>query len=386
MAAHGRGLKTGIAVIIIIAVAVSVSAYIYYNKITSTASSSVAKQSRIYVTDAIGRRVAVPVNVSRVVAVGPGCLRLLVYLNCTDKVVGVEDVEHKWSPNGRPYRMAHPELGRLPVIGTGGPHFMPNAEEIVRVKPQVIFATFMDASTADDLQEKTGIPVVVLSYGRSLIDLKPLYYSLLLAGKILGVEKRAREVVDFINNTINDLMRRTSNIPPSEKPTVYVGGIGYRGPHGITSSERKFPPFYWVHANNVVDSLGGEGHVFISKEALLKWNPDIIFIDEGGLANVLNDYAKDKSYYLSLKAFRTGRIYGILPYNFYATNIGTALADAYYIGKILYPSHFKDINPVEKANEIFEFLVGKPVYGELAKQWGGFRCLAPVFNIKAGGS
>ena len=54
------------------------------------------------------------------------------------------------------------------------------------------------------------------------------------------------------------------------------------------------------------------------------------------------------------------------------TNIGTAMADAYFIGKVLYPERFEDVDPVQKANEIYEFLVGKPVYGEMANQFGGF--------------
>ena len=56
-------------------------------------------------------------------------------------------------------------------------------------------------------------------------------------------------------------------------------------------------------------------------------------------------------------------------------NIGTALADAYYIGKVLYPNKFADVNPEEKADKIYTFLVGKPVYKEMAKEFGGFKRL-----------
>ena len=69
---------------------------------------------------------------------------------------------------------------------------------------------------------------------------------------------------------------------------------------------------------------------------------------------------------------KDGHVYGVLPYNFYNTNIGIAIADAYYIGKVVYPERFKDIDPVKKANEILQFLDGKPVYSELAKEFGGF--------------
>ena len=51
------------------------------------------------------------------------------------------------------------------------------------------------------------------------------------------------------------------------------------------------------------------------------------------------------------------------------TNQDTVLSDAYYIGKILYPDKFSDIDPAAKADEIFTFLVGKPVIYELNHQF-----------------
>ncbi|AKB36587.1 Iron(III) dicitrate-binding protein [Methanosarcina siciliae C2J] len=46
------------------------------------------------------------------------------------------------------------------------------------------------------------------------------------------------------------------------------------------------------------------------------------------------------------------------------------LANAYFVGKVLYPALFEDINPEAKANEIYTFFVGKPVFSELNGQYG----------------
>ncbi len=40
------------------------------------------------------------------------------------------------------------------------------------------------------------------------------------------------------------------------------------------------------------------------------------------------------------------------------------------MGKVLYPDRFKDVNPEKKADEIYTFLVGKPVYEQNER---GFR-------------
>ncbi|EEB74742.1 iron ABC transporter substrate-binding protein [Thermococcus sp. AM4] len=337
---------------------------------SSTMTSSSTGQGYITVTDMLGRTVKVPTNVSKVVAVGPGALRILVYLNATKDVVGIEEFEKRF-PYGRPYILAHPELLKLPVIGPGGPGKLPDMEALIKVHPQVIFMVFVSRQTADEVQEKTGIPVVVLSYGTLKNFTDPVFFkSLLLAGKILGKEKRAEEVIKFIEEQQSYLENLTKGL---KSPRVYVGGIGFKGAHGITSTFTDYAPFTVLHLDNVASNLRGKnGWVQVDKEFLLKENPDYIFIDEGGLKIILEDYRSNPDFYNSLKAVEEGHVYGVLPYNFYNTNIGIAIADAYYIGKVIYPERFKNIDPVKKANEIFTFLVGKPVYGELAEEFGGF--------------
>jgi len=325
------------------------------------------------ITDMLGREVEFPKDVNKIVCVGPGCLRLITYLKATDKVVGVEDAEKKWDIYGRPYRIAHPELAELPTIGQGGASPKPNPEELLKVKPDVVFTCYLTEEQANNLQQKTGIPVVVLSYGKlATFNNKDLFDSIELAGKILNKEERAEEVIKFIKDCQNDLKDRTKDIPEENKPTVYVGGIGFKGMHGIDSTSCNYPPFMATNTKNVADELNKPSHVFITKEQLLMWNPDTIFIDEGGMKLVREDYNKNPEYYNSLEAFKDENVYGLLPYNYYTTNIGTALADTYYVGKVAYPEQFDDVNPEQKADEIYTFLVGKPVYNTMKEKLGGF--------------
>ncbi|HEW92865.1 MAG TPA: iron ABC transporter substrate-binding protein [Thermotogaceae bacterium] len=320
------------------------------------------------ITDLLGRNLMVPNDVKRVVAAGPGALRILVYLNATDRIVGVEDFE-KLRPYGRPYILAHQELRDLPTIGPGGPGKLPNLEEILKLKPDVIFMTYIDARIADNIQNKVKIPVVVLSYGSlKTFEDKALFDSLKLAGKILNEGDRAERIISFIMGIQKDLENRVKD---SSGPTAYVGGIGYKGLHGIDSTKPNYPIFNVLKIKNVASAIK-EDHVFIDKEKLLVWQPDFIFVDEGGLNLVEKDYLENPEFYEFLNAFKEKKIYGVLPYNYYTTNIGTVLANAYFIGKIAYPEYFEDIDPIKKADEIYKFLVGESVYNEMKKQFGGF--------------
>ena len=60
---------------------------------------------RLEIVDTAGRKVTVPADPDRIVCLGPGCLRLIVYLQALDKVVGVEKMERRMG--GRPYYLAH---------------------------------------------------------------------------------------------------------------------------------------------------------------------------------------------------------------------------------------------------------------------------------------
>jgi iron complex transport system substrate-binding protein len=326
----------------------------------------------ITVTDMGKRVVEAPSNPQRIVCLSPGSLRLIVYLGAAGRVVGVEDFE-KTRPTARPYILAHAELTKLPTVGPGGPGSInkePDLEGVLKVRPDVIFISYMEPANADALQKKLGIPVVILTHGRFASIDELIYDSLRVAGKILKAEQRAEEVIRYVENARKDLLTRTQAVPDDQKPTVYIGSVGYKGVQGIESTDASFTPLEWVGARNLAKTISPRDHLFIDKEKLLAWNPDIIFIDGGGLSLVKQDYAKKPEFYNGLKAFRGKKVYVIYPFNYYVTNVSTAVADAYSVGKILYPDRFSDIDPKTKADEIYTFLYGQPLYQQMEKDFG----------------
>jgi iron complex transport system substrate-binding protein len=334
---------------------------------------STTDPAKTVITDTLRRQVEINKKVEKVVAIGPGALRLCCYFNNPDIIAGIEQMEID-SPAGRPYIYANPELTKLPVIGQGGPNNAPDPEKLLTVSPDVIFTTYAaDKNTADNLQLKTGIPVIALSYGETSVFDPQINASLRLIGQVVGMEERAEELIELMDGFKADLDARTKDISQEEKPSAYIGGLGMRGAHGIESSQGNYSLFNAVHAINVVDDTGKTGSLMIDKEQLIMWNPDIIFIDGLGYPSILEDYKRNKQFYNILSAVKNGRLYLILPYNFYTTNIDTAIANAYYIGKILYPEQFIDIDPEKKADEIYKLFLGKEIYVKIARDFGGFR-------------
>ncbi|MFP4474380.1 MAG: iron ABC transporter substrate-binding protein [Desulfatibacillaceae bacterium] len=345
------------------------------------------------IEDAMGRNVEIPDRVERVICSGPGCLRLLTYLRAQDLAVAVDDMEKRRPEfDARPYALANPQFKKLPVFGEFRGHDHPELILALSPMPQVIFKTHAHMGHDPvELQNKTGIPVVVLNYGDLGANREQLFQALRIMGGTVDREQRAEEVISFFTNHIEELADRTGNIPDGEKPRCFVGGVASKGPHGYQSTEPGYPPFAFVGAKNLAydPSKGKKAlrHANIAKEKIVEWDPDILFLDlstiqlgndAGGLYELRTDPA-----YRSLSAVRAGRVYGLLPYNWYTRNFGSILANAWYVGKLLYPERFPDVDPAGKADEIYTFLVGKPVFKEMNKAFHGL-VFRPVLGKQAG--
>jgi len=317
----------------------------------------------------------VPKTIERIYCSG-GTLRLTVYLQSADRVIATDGNERlEWNRAGmKAYLAAHPELAALPIAGESSGRDNPELLLSLEKPPQLIFKADTGAGyDPDELTRRTGIPVVLVPMRGITVGRAEFDAGLRLMGAAIDKRQRAEDVIAFFDKEIAELKSRTANVEEKSKPTVYVGGVSYNGSHGFNSSEAGYPPFDLVNARSCLqenkdDPILGNRHRILAKEKILEWNPDILFLDLGTLnlenASGLSELRTDVSY-RSLTAVRRGEIYTLLPNTFYFVNHDAVLANAWFIGKTLYPARFTDIAPPQKADEIFTFLVGKPVFQQL---------------------
>ncbi|MDD3257181.1 MAG: ABC transporter substrate-binding protein, partial [Methanocorpusculum sp.] len=119
---------------------------------------------------------------------------------------------------------------------------------------------------------------------------------------------------------------------------------------------------------SVVNTTTSTGYAAVSKEQIIAWDADIIFVDLGTRSaaggGAIYELQTDPSYQ-ELSAVKAGEVYAVNPHTSMGTNHETSMANAYYIGTILYPEQFADIDPAAKADEIYTFIDGAPVYEQL---------------------
>ena len=234
-----------------------------------------------------------------------------------------------------------------------------------------------EPSRAETIQSQTDTSVV----GLEIVDFvdrearETMFDTWRLVGDVLGREDRAESVIAFVRETVADLQERAEAIPADEKERAYVGAISYKGAHGITTTRKRFAPFRWTGVENVARGIDTDApSVQVSDEQLLAWDPETVFVSAGNLGRARED-ARSNAEYGSIEAVETDETYSLLPHANYHHNYGSILANAYFVGKTVYPDEFEDVSIPTKAGEIFETLLGAPLYDDLREEYEAFQGL-----------
>lgn len=322
------------------------------------------------ITDALGREVEIPAEVKTLVPLG-NTPRMISYLGLADRVVGIEECEIASSPI-QAYAYAHADAwSKLPVCGTnamGETAYYP--EQIMIAHPDVILSTDT-ADVADNLQTQTGIPVVCVSQGTLFGE--DYDQSLRILSDVCGVSERAEALIRFIDDCLYDLASRAAAVSDEGKPTVLGAGATFKGSHSIDGVYTNYSVFEVLAAHDVAEEIAGEGGssgVMVDREQILAWDPEIIFFDSGSMGLIRSDFAENPGYFEQLQAVENGRLYQWPNSTWHWSNVEIPLVSAYYVGALLYPEAFADVDFEAKASEIFDMFLGEPDYLSVLKEAG----------------
>lgn len=312
------------------------------------------------VVDALGREVEVPAKIERIVPLG-NTPRMITYLGLADKVVGIGSFDFENLTSVTAFAYVNKDIWKdLPVVGTdakGNTDYYP--EEIIATNPDVILCTYAE-DIVKDIEAKTGLPVVAVSSGKLFAEDYDESFKIL--GQVCGVEDRAEEVVNYIHTCFDDLNNRTVDIPEEEKPSVISAAATFKGVHGIEGVRMSDAILEAVNAKNIAKGEKGPEVAIVDREQILAWNPDYIFCDFGGVKLVKEDYRTDEAFYKELKSFQDNHMFQHPNSTSRYSNLEIPLVNAYYIGSVLYPEKFEDVDINEKAKEIFKFFLNKEDY------------------------
>ncbi len=313
------------------------------------------------ITDMRGRTVSVPTEIDSVIALEAGALRLISYLDAVDKVIAVEDQGHGREKSVHTffplatYRLAYPGLRELPSIGSKENH-----EGIIAADPDVVISSTVDVGELDQLQSVLGIPVFAVNADVELYDSQQFYQQLRSLGKVLDKANRAEELIEGIDAALTDIESRAARVETPKR--AYTGGMMFFGPADLLRTTGDYLPFDLTGTENVMPSNPANNRqpYMTSLEDLIAAAPDYAFIDAANVNLSKSGFMQHRKVLEEqVPAFANQRVYTTLVYKYYGTNWENQLINVFYVGKVLYPQLYSDIEIEAKAEEIWELFFNK---------------------------
>lgn len=326
-----------LAVIVVVAAVAAVAA-------AAVANDSHENHGDIEITDVRGRNVTVPSDVDRIVCLSAGTVRLMAYFDAVDMIVGVDGsdacIEGPDNYLKATYRIAYPEIRGIEYVGDESEA---SYRAIVAVNPQVIISSKVSVDVLDNLQSKTGVPVVAVAADGSIAagdeDFKK---NIRLVGKLLGREERAEEIIDGTDRMISELGGYASCVPV--RPKAYIGGMFYMNDGGFTETSGKYLPFDLAGVENVMPEKGGNPYPADIK-SIVGSGAEYVFVDSMTYGQSKRTFDGNRDTLDVLPAVNENsaydkRMFSLYTWKYYGTNWEAELMNAYFIGAAVNPEAY----------------------------------------------
>lgn len=295
------------------------------------------------IVDMANREVSIPYDIQRIYAADPGSA-ILVYTAFPDKLIG-------WSYklNDDEAAFIKTEYRDLPIFGMNA---QVNYEAVITADPDIAIMSGSDdektKQKAEDLQKRIGVPVIVVN-----LELLVAPDAYLLMGDIIGDNSRGEELSKYAQNALDSIRL----IPEDERVSIYYAN----GVDSLNTSARGTAAsqlFDIVYTENVCEMESETGdRLQVTKEHLLRWNPDIIFVNGEPKEAITGESAATDIYnnpeYANLKAVLNNNVFSIpkAPFAWLdRPRSENRLIGIRWLGSITYPEYY-DFNN----NDIKEF-------------------------------
>ncbi len=308
------------------------------------------QENTVVVTDGLGREVRITTPVRRIVISYPIATEMLFALGAEDRIVGIDMPSQK----SEFLKSLKPDVAT--TVCVGGPREL-NIEQAIALKPDLLLVG-RNQEQVESLEAR-GIEGVFAVMAEDLDQLRASMENL---GKALGEEEKAKQFIEYYNETLELVEERTSDLGEDKKPLVYIAGRD-----GLLSTCGKD-----MYQNSIINMAGGRnagasqdvsaasrGWFKVSPEQLIKGDPDYILVVRYA-AEVTPQKILDDPRFQGVSAVRNGRVFWF-PSNLNSWDCPApqAVLGVQWLAKLLHPDKFADLNLQEDVNAFFRTFYGK---------------------------
>ena len=313
----------------------------------------------ITVVDHNGDTVALPKNIERIAVcdILPLPSVLSIFFDSADKIVAMAPSSMSAAQNGLLSEL-YPEILNADTSAISGTDV--NAEELMKLDPQVVFYNATNSQLGDTLK-KAGFNAIAISVNKWDYDaVETLNQWIALLSEIFpdAANKCTELVRTYSEESMKLVKERTENLTAEEREKVFF--LFQYSEDSIVTSGQKFFGQWWadtIGAVNAAGELKEDNSVKVTLEQIYKWNPDVIMMTNFTTFSPDDLYKNTVGSYdwSGINAVQDKKVFkmplGI--YRSYTPGIDTPIT-LLWLAKTVYPELFADIDITEKTVEYYE--------------------------------
>jgi len=256
------------------------------------ASVETAVKSELPTTDPAGNAIVVPEKIEKIVSLAPSITEILIEMGYADKLVAV-DLQSKKLEN-LPEGLEYFEL------------MSPDAERLVAMKPDIIYASTLSIGDGADVLSPLKEFGISVAYIPSSDSIDGIYKDIEFVAATLQNQAEGDRIVAEMRERIEEIRSLSETI--TDKKTVYFE---------ISAAPYMYSFGKGVFLDEMIEIIGAEnlladqeGWISVSEELILSKNPQVILTNVNYIENPVEEI-KERAGWDSVEAIKNGEIYYI---------------------------------------------------------------------------
>ena len=227
--------------------------------------------SEVTVTDMNGRTVVLKKTAERIVTIPiPHASICMAIDGDSKKIIGMHP-SAKSAFNEGILKKIFPNAGQIrdDIVNEG---FHPNVETILNLDPDIVFQWGYLGNDIIDPLINAGLSVALVRFG----DQQCIEDAITMYGKVLGKEKKAKKILDWHHQTLEDIGRDLKDVPAGQRPrTIYL----WHYQSGLQVGSGTTYQGFWIKtAGGVNPAENLKDYPIINIEQLIAWDPEVIIL------------------------------------------------------------------------------------------------------------
>nr|WP_312577594.1 ABC transporter substrate-binding protein [Sedimentibacter sp.] len=240
--------------------------------------------------DRAGNEITVPKEINSIISMSPSITEVLVDLGFGDKIIAVDTYSE--------------DIPGLPADIPSFDMMAPDAEKLVSLNPDIVFATGMSMSKGNDPFKPIRDMGICLAYIPSSDSIQGIYDDIMFISDTMQASQKGQEIVDNMKTKIAEIKKVSDTI--TDKKTVYFE---------ISAEPSLYSFGEGVFLNEMIEIIGAtniladqESWIAVSDEAVVAANPDVIITNVDYIENAV-DEIKSRTGWENVTAIKNGDVY-----------------------------------------------------------------------------